>query len=206
MIAIMSPPLGNAIPAAPTDWPEALRAMARPQAVEAGQGLFARGAVPERVFWVERGEVRLQRASADGRMIVLQRVRQGFLAEASLQAAAYHCDAWVAHAGLVWSFPRPHLLSALAGSNALALWWAGRLAQQLRDARLRCERLALHSARERVLHALETEGQRGVLTLPALRKDWADELGLTPEALYRTLAALQREGVVALRGGCLHRL
>ena len=43
------------------------------------------------------------------------------------------------------------------------------------------------------------------LALPALRKDWADELGLTPEALYRTLAALQREGVVTLRDGKLQR-
>jgi CRP-like cAMP-binding protein len=206
MIAIMSTAIVEGGPAAPADWPEALRALARPQAVNAGQTLFARGAKPRQVFWVERGEVRLQRASSDGRLIVLQRVRRGFLAEASLQAAAYHCDGWVAQGGLVWSFPSRPLRDALAESNALALWWAGRLAQQLRDARMRCERLSLHTARERVLHALETEGQDGVLTLPPLRKDWADELGLSPEALYRTLAALQREGVVALREGRLHRV
>lgn len=209
MISIMSVPHGRAWAGetadAPADWPPALRALARPHRLQAGQTVFARGEGPERVFWVERGEVRLQRASADGRLIVLQRVRQGFLAEASLQAPAYHCDAWVAQDGLAWSFARAPLLAAMAESNALALWWAGRLAQQLRDARLRCERLSLHTARERVLHALETEGRDGVLALPALRKDWADELGLTPEALYRTLAVLQREGVVVLRDGQLHR-
>jgi CRP-like cAMP-binding protein len=179
--------------------------LARPHRLQAGQTVFARGETPERVFWIEQGEVRLQRASAEGRLIVLQRVRQGFLAEASLQASSYHCDAWVAHDGQAWSFARAPLLAALAESSPLALWWATRLAQQLREARLRCERLSLHTARERVLHALETEGHDGVLALPALRKDWADELGLTPEALYRTLAALQREGVVALRDGKLQR-
>ena len=191
---------------APNDWPSVLRKLAQQQVLRAGQMLFLRGEAPQRVFWIERGEVRLQRASADGRLIVLQRVRQGFLAEASLQASDYHCDALVAQEGLAWNFARAPLLAALNESNILALWWAQRLAQQLRDARLRCERLSLHTARERVLHALETEGRDGVLALPALRKDWADELGLTPEALYRTLAALQREGVVALRDGALHRL
>ena len=205
MIAIMSRASTENAPDVPHDWPEAMRLLARPQALVAGQTLFARGAVPERVFWIERGEVRLQRATVDGRLIVLQRVRQGFLAEASLQAPAYHCDAWVAQDGLAWSFARDPLLAALAESNALALWWAARLAQQLRDARLRCERLSLHTARARVMHALETEGRDGVLALPALRKDWADELGLTPEALYRTLAALQREGMVALCDGELHQ-
>ncbi len=190
---------------APADWPLALRALAHPHRLQAGQTVFSRGEAPERVFWIEQGEVRLQRASAEGRLIVLQRVRQGFLAEASLQAPSYHCDAWVAHDGQAWSFARAPLLAALAESSPLALWWATRLAQQLREARLRCERLSLHTARERVLHALETEGRDGVLALPALRKDWADELGLTPEALYRTLAALQREGVVALRDGKLQR-
>ncbi len=205
MIAIMSHALIDDTPTAPDDWPEPLRALAQHRVVHAGQMLFARGAQPRQVFWIERGEVRLQRASSDGRLIVLQRVRRGFLAEASLQAAAYHCDAFVAQAGWVWSFPSGPLREALAASSALALWWAGRLAQQLRDARMRCERLSLHSARDRVLHALETEGKDGVLALPPLRKDWADELGLSPESLYRTLAALQREGAVVLRDGNLHR-
>ena len=188
------------------DWPEPLRALGSPLAVHAGDTLFLRGTAPERLFWVESGELRLQRASADGRMIVLQRVRRGFLAEASLQMPAYHCDAWVAQHGRVWQFPRGALLAVLEGDAGLALWWAARLAQQLRDARLRCERLALHGARDRVLHALETEGRDGVLVLPPTRKDWADELGLTPEALYRTLATLQRDGVVRLENGCLHLL
>ena len=193
---------GNVLP---PDWPEALRTLAQPHRLQAGQALFVRGESPKRVFWIERGEVRLQRASHEGRMIVLQRVRRGFLAEASLQASRYHCDAWVAQEGLAWGFARAPLLAALTESNALALWWASRLAQQLRDARLRCERLSLHTARERVLHALETEGRDGVLVLPPRRKDWADELGLTPEALYRTLATLQREGVVTIKGNVLRR-
>lgn len=197
MISIMS---------AIADWPAPLRDLATPLDVEAGETLFLRGAVPDRLFWVERGELRLQRVNADGQLIVLQRVRSGFLAEASLQTPAYHCDAWVAQDGRVWQLQRAALLAVLESDAALALWWAGRLAEQLRDARMRCERLALHGARDRVLHALDTEGTDGRLALPGTRKDWADELGLTPEALYRTLAALQRENEVRLADGCLYRV
>ncbi len=210
MIAIMSHPAaapgragGEASP--PGDWPPELRRLAQSLSVRSGQSLFHRGETPHRVYWVDHGELRLQRTSADGRIIVLQRVRQGFLAEASLQAPAYHCDGWVAQDGLLWQFPRDRLLGAMQASAPLALWWATRLAQQLRDARRRCERLALRSARDRVLHAVDTEGQGGALQLPPLRKDWADELGLTPEALYRTLAALRREGVLVLDGNTLSR-
>jgi hypothetical protein len=39
------------------------------------------------------GEVALQRAGEDGGTVVLQRVRHGLVAEASLQTARHHCDA-----------------------------------------------------------------------------------------------------------------
>lgn len=76
MISIMSAAWAGEAADAPADWPPALRALARPHTLQAGQTVFARGETPERVFWIEQGEVRLQRASAEGRLIVLQRVRQ----------------------------------------------------------------------------------------------------------------------------------
>lgn len=49
--------------------------------------------------------------------------------------------------------------------------------------RANAERLSLRTARERVLHFIETEGERGVVNLGQSKKDWAAELGLTHEAL-----------------------
>ena len=182
------------------DLPEKLRALGVRAELRAGESLFLGGTEPTRVYWVESGEIVLQRLSRQGQALVLQRVREGFVAEASLQASRYHCDALAARPSVVWGFARARLLRVLEETPGLALWWAARLAGQLRAARLRCERLSLKGAEARIVHAVETEGVDGVLVLPSTRRAWAAELGLTPEALYRALARLQRDGVLALRG------
>ncbi len=189
--------------APPADWPSDFARVGSRCEFVRDRMLFARGERPKQMFWVESGEIHLRRISRQGRPMLAQRVRAGFVAEASLQAARYHCDAVVVRTAVVWQFPRQQLLRALQRSPELALWWAARLAEQLRACRLHCERLHLRSAAERVLHAIETEGSDGVFELPATRRDWADELGLTPESLYRTLAALQHRGLLRIHGATL---
>ena len=185
------------------DWPAELACLGVRSTLAAGTSLFLRGSVPRQVFWLETGEIQLQRASSEGRHVIVQRVRAGFVAEASLQAACYHCDAVAATASTVWRFPRNRVLAALRGSPELALWWAARLAEQLRRARLRIERLCLKGASDRVVHAIETDGADGTLALESTRRAWAAELGLTPEALYRTLAQLQRSGRLRIQRNTL---
>lgn len=182
------------------DWPADIACLGARSWLEAGDSLFVRGRVPTYVFWVESGEVQLQRASPQGRNVILQRVHGGFVAEASLEAARYHCDAVAGRPSAVWRFPRGRVLTALHDSPKLAMWWAARLAEQLRSTRLRLERLSLKGASDRILHAIETEGSGGRLSLASTRREWAAELGLTPEALYRSLARLQRSGVVRIQG------
>ncbi len=181
-------------------WPSDLACLGVRSRLGVGENLFLRGRVPTHVFWVESGEVELQRTSPHGHNVILQRVREGFVAEASLQATRYHCDAVAAEPSTVWSFPRGRVLKALRSSPDLALWWATRLAEQLRSARLRLERLSLKGACDRILHAIETEGSDGLLSLASTRREWAAELGLTPEALYRSLARLRRNGLVQICG------
>lgn len=184
-------------------WPEHLRRLGVRSDLRAGDRLFLGGSAPTHVYWVESGEIVLQRDSLQGQTLILQRVREGFVAEASLQARHYHCDALASRASVVWGFARPRLLQLLQETPGLALWWAARLAGQLRAARLRCERLSLRSAEQRIVHAVETEGRDGVLVLPSTRRAWAAELGLSPEALYRALARLQRDAVLNVEGAQL---
>jgi hypothetical protein len=66
-----------------------------------------------------------------------------------------------------------------------------------------CERIGLRRAEQRVLLAIESEGSDGVLRPGGALKDWAAELGLTQEALYRALARLERSGVVRRENGAL---
>ena len=61
----------------------------------------------------------------------------------------------------------------------------------------------MRSAEQRVIHAIESEGSGGRLQPHGTLKDWAAELGLTHEALYRTLAKMEAEGKLRTLGGTL---
>lgn len=148
------------------------------------------------MFYVAGGEVTLQRPGANGENVVLQRARQGFVAEASLQSSKYHCDAVVTVPGLVVSLPIASIKQALLSDSTFAMRWIGMLNRELMHLRLRCERLSIKGVRNRVLHLIETEGQGGRLPLDAGLKSVAAELGVTHEALYRTVAGLEHEGLL----------
>lgn len=83
---------------------------------------------------------------------------------------------------------------ALASSPRFALFWIGVLSGELRDVRARCERFGMRRAEDRIEHAIALDGQDGTLHLGRSLKDWAAELGLTHEALYRGLARLEAAG------------
>jgi CRP-like cAMP-binding protein len=59
------------------------------------------------------------------------------------------------------------------------------------------ERHNLRSARERVRHYLAADANGDIVVLPGTVKDLAGELGLTHEALYRTLSEMEGEGEIA---------
>ena len=183
--------------------PPALKAAARLKAFAAGETLFRQGDRPKAMYCVLDGEVRLLRRSPKGSEVVLQRSRGGFFAEASLEAKAYHCDAVTAAESRLLAFPLRAFRAALEDDAAFRNAWMALLAREVRRLRARCERLSLHGAEARILHAIESEGTAGTLVLAQSRKAWAAELGLTHEALYRTLARLQAEGTLVLDGARL---
>jgi CRP-like cAMP-binding protein len=183
--------------------PPALRAAARLKSFAAGEMLFRQGARPQAMYCVIEGEVRLLRRSREGAEVILQRSRGGFFAEASLESKAYHCDAVAGRAGRLLAFPIRAFRAALEGDAAFRNAWMALLAREVRRLRARCERLSLHGAEARILHAIEAEGTAGTLALAQSRKAWAAELGLTHEALYRALARLQAAGTLDLDGNRL---
>lgn len=177
--------------------PDGARALVTERNLEKGQPLFHRGDAPQAMFCVMRGEVRMVRASASGAEIVFQRVRQGIVAEASLDQPAYHCDARAIVASRVLAIPRSAFREALAEARFRDFWIAS-ISRELRRVRAHGERLGLRTARERILHFIETEGQDGCVMLSQTKKAWASELGLTHEALYRALKQMSRSGEIVL--------
>ncbi len=176
--------------------PAPLRGLATPVLCQRGERLFAQGQVPVRMYYVARGEVVLQRLGIQGENLVLQRVRQGFVAEASLESPRYHCDALVTAAGELVALPLGKVRQALAADAAFATRWIGMLNQELKRLRAQCERLSLVGVQARVLHLIETQGEGGCLPLRASLKSIAAEIGVSHEALYRTLATMQAQGLL----------
>ncbi len=174
--------------------------------LDSGEALFRRGDMPVAIHCLRAGEVRLVRYSRDGREVVLQRSRGGFFAEASIDAAGYHCDAVAAVPSRVLAVPLVPFKAEMDANADFRRAWGAHLAAELRHLRNRCERLALPTARERLIHYIDSEGQDGVLHCDQGLKSLAVELGITHEALYRTVAKLEREGCVAREGRGLLRL
>ena len=190
------------------DWleqtPETLRQEARPLAMDKGQRIFSFGDAVDNVFRVQEGEVCLTRFSPDGTEIVLSRAREGeFFAEASLFGTRYHCNAICTRSGSCLRLPVEALRHCLSSDPGFAMAWIATLSSNLRRQRAAQERLGLKSLRMRVIHYLVDRGNEGRVELdqPIIR--WAVELGASHEALYRTLAEMEREGVLQRHGQTL---
>jgi CRP-like cAMP-binding protein len=179
--------------------PESLSALAEVTSFDQGERVFHNGAAARHVHFLASGQVTLSRFGPQGEPVSIHVALAGeYFAEASLHSERYHCDAVVAQPAVVASIPSTALRDLLRRDADFALQWVAILSQQLRRTRARVERLSIKGAAARVRHLLLTEGQGAGhrYTLRGSIKDLAAELGLTHEALYRTLAAMEREGVV----------
>jgi CRP-like cAMP-binding protein len=174
--------------------PKVLREAARLRGCKKGELLYRLGQPPEAMLCVLNGEIRLIRLAPSGTEIILQRSRGGFIAEASLDAQAYHCDVVATNDSQLLLFPRSAFKAALKHDSSFHHAWTQLLSSEVRRLRVLNERLNLNSAVDRILHYIETEGAQGVITLNQTRKSWATELSLTHEALYRTLRQLRESG------------
>lgn len=192
------------------DWPAALAAVkSSSRKLAAGQVLFQAGDRAEAIYRVAGGCVRLERPSADGRPVTVHVASAGGLfAEAALFSDTYHCDAVAERASEVVVYPKRALLLTLRAHPDLALALTATLAHQLRATRAALEVVRLKTARERVLAflALAPTDNAGLITLTRPLTLVANEIGLTHEALYRTLRTLHTEGAVERVGRRAFRL
>lgn len=177
--------------------PDTLRLAARPMNMNKGQRIFRFGDEVDAVYRVLDGEVCLTRFSPEGSEIILHRAREGdFFAEASIFGSQYHCDAICTRPGYCLRLPAEALRHCLANEPDFAMEWVAILSRNLRRQRAAHERIGLKSLRMRVIHYLVDRGEAGVVKLDQPIMRWAVELGASHEALYRTLAEMEQDGVL----------
>jgi CRP-like cAMP-binding protein len=181
----------------PEPLPASLEAGSTIRSLATGELLFRQGDRAAAIYKVENGRLRLIRRTVDDHLVILHTARRGeFFAEASLFAEAYHCDAVAAAQSRVRVYSKAIMMEALRTNPALAEAFMARLAHQLQELRARMELRNIRSARERVLQYLRLRaGTHGrSIAVEGQLQDIAAEIGMSREALYRTLAALEAEG------------
>jgi CRP/FNR family transcriptional regulator, dissimilatory nitrate respiration regulator len=186
------------------DWlPANVGAAAVEHKLKSGEPLFRLGDKTVGLCEVITGRVRLARVDRSGHEIVLHVAGPGeTLAEASLFSPEYHCDAIANTDAIVRIYPKREVLAAFEENPKAARAFTETLAQQVMNLRTRVEQRNIRSARERVRHflMLNVGADCRTVKLRGTLKDLAAEIGLTHEALYRTLATLERSGEIRRKG------
>lgn len=154
-----------------------------------GQTLFRQGDRVQSMFLVVSGSVALERPLANGTLLTLHTACElSLLAEASLFAGTYHCDAIAREASQVAVLPRNRFLEEINSSPDTVLKLLKTSAHELQANRARIEILRMRRVADRLAAWLDLHGQ----PRPGEWVRVADEIGVTPAALYRELAKLRR--------------
>jgi len=180
MISIMNiPPVFARLPAS---------AISRRTAAP-GEVIFRKGDPAGGMIFVISGELALLRHGEAGEPVPLAHAGPGeTLAESALFADAYHCDCVALTRATAMTIRKHAVIDQIARDADFALAMVARLSDQLRQCRRRLEILSIRPAEARVLAAMAEFGQ------PGSARAFAQGIGLTPEATYRALAALVRQG------------
>jgi CRP-like cAMP-binding protein len=163
----------------------------RTVALRSGQYLFHLGDPVRAIYFVKLGWVHLIRHQKDGAVLILQKSGPGcILAEASLYSETYHCDAMASGPARLRSFAKADMLLRLHSDPDLADAWARHLALELQKARSHAEILSIKTVTKRLDAWIASD--RGGAPRKGEWKMIANEIGISPEALYREMARRRR--------------
>jgi CRP-like cAMP-binding protein len=165
--------------------------------------LFRQGDKVTAIYFIEEGRLRLERRTFDGRLLFLGTTPAGeFFVEAALFSDTFHCDAVATEPSRVRVYPKAMVLNALRTDPASAMSFLADVAHQVIELRQRLELMKVRSAKERLMLYFDSnaEADGRTVKLRGQLQDIASDLGLTREALYRTLASLERAGAIERAG------
>jgi CRP/FNR family transcriptional regulator, dissimilatory nitrate respiration regulator len=163
-----------------------------------GEPLFSVDEPINYLFQIQTGQVKLVRFTLEGHETLLHFARAGqFIAEASLFATHYHCDAIAAEPTEIIGLSKQNILNEFIYNPQVAQQFLRVLARQVMSLRTQIERRNIRSSKIRILHYMQANQKKnGKIYLLGSLKDLAAELGLAHESLYRTLASLKAEGKI----------
>ena len=151
-----------------------------------GQYLFHRDESVKSMFLIASGAAHLIRHHSNGSAVILQRANAGsVLAEASLFTPEYHCDAIATSEVVARLISKAAMQKLFFSDQGFARAWAAHLAEEVRNARQHAEILSMKTVSERLDAWL---ADKEFLPDKGNWRALAEEIGTTPEALYREMA------------------
>lgn len=150
-----------------------------------GAAVFRQGDSVQNMYLVQYGRVALERPMTDGVLLTLHIATTGMaLAEASLFAKTYHCDAVARLDTKISSVPRADFLNAIHYCPEAALSLIESHTKEVQAQRARIEILRLRRVTDKLDAWLDFHGEPS-------KGGWisvAEQIGVSPPALYRELA------------------
>lgn len=163
-----------------------------------GEILFYQNEPAKAIFVVDSGSIKLVQYTDAGQIINHYSVKPGeYFSEVGLFHPVYICTAIAEKNTRVLSFPKQLFVDTLQRDINLSKTFMEQLAWRLYQTKLLLELRGIRSARERILHYLRVSNPNNekIIHLEQPLKDIANDIGITPEVLSRTLSQLQNEGI-----------
>ena len=142
--------------------------------------LFAQGDRVQSVFALKQGEVRLVRHLENGLPLSIHRVSQGLVGEGALFSQTYHCSGVAMTDVSGWWMKKDCLLALLSADPTGLQMIGARLTQQLHRSRQLLEIRSIVGIDHQIDAYVNCFGK------PSNGKSLADELGVSPETIYRS--------------------
>jgi CRP-like cAMP-binding protein len=163
--------------------------------MQKGDTLFAQNQTTSGLYRVVSGCVTLQRTGLGGDTLILHRaISGGFFAEASIFSQTYHCDAICTQSGSVVKIAKSDVVLMMHSNPAFCEGFTRLLAVQVQKYRAHIELLAIPSAKERLLAAVQAGYHDATVT------ELASRINLSQEACYRALRGLCQDGRMVQTG------
>lgn len=181
-----------------TQLPTILQSVVIYQNLSIGQTLFHRHAAAMKIYMVQSGVIQLLHYTQGGHIINHYQVKAGEICvESSLFSETYPCEAIADAPTQILVFPKVAFLAALEADFNFATAFMQQISHRLHLTQMMLESRSIRSARERVLHRLHSLAlKQNTIVLNYPLKNLADDLGLSPEVLSRTLTQLKKEGKI----------
>jgi CRP-like cAMP-binding protein len=186
---------------------DALLELAREKGFAKGEVVFHQDDPGTCLSCILKGAVKLTRTWRDGREVTVAVLREGnFFGEmALLDGQPQPATAVALQPTRLLLLDREHLAQQVIARTPAVTRLLGELSKRLRATFQTIENLALSSAHDRLLHLLGHLGRRaplqgdtGVIERAPTHQELAEMVGSSRETVTRTLAAMEKAGIIAI--------